>query len=650
MSKSKKSALQRAKELVDDVPLEEGDHWFAIATPWWGVFHACLHTSDVPKVRNDSLIDKPLSSKARKVAVLNPKLKEGSDFVFVPETSWDVIARELGCDWEIRREVIYHRTQQQLKIEAYPLAFKIFYWTSKETEPTALVDGTGRGVVVLGSRIHTLGQLLSEVWLAAPDDFRKKFPQFLSGIDSISSLRSTAVSNDPQIRVCFHTARAGDGKVEWVPTQKMPKRSKLLRLRLKPRAKKRQACDDEENFDEEQSEMSTEESEDEDDEHAGKLKTHSNGLSKTMTVKLGEFRLDNRSEVASGENRLYKLLIEQKPHGSDEMAWPSQRRELEWRMALEKGDTLDALDTTHSWFEARLLTAKRNKVHVHYRGWQSKWDEWIPRISSRIAPPYSRVSKWRSALKQHSLVQVGLQVPHVKKLKWRNATVIEVAPSTDEGVEQTKDGSDGVGLRVHVQVDDDDIWLPAHDDLLCESNTHSESSPLTKRERRLLSHDDSLASESSEAPEDVAVEKEGGDGDVIEIHSGEDDDDTSLVDCEGSSSPPIRPPRAAKAARVGPARNLNASFRQVQDQSRSSAGRTPAKLASRKRLSRAQTSSDDTTPEPVSPGINADHVNSHELQTLWTQVGNDLQALQMSWGQLGERLVAFVESSQPAQD
>ncbi|POM78300.1 Hypothetical protein PHPALM_4185 [Phytophthora palmivora] len=637
MVKSKTPALQRAKELSDSAPLEEGSHWFAVATPWWGTFHSCPVAKDAPKVRNDALIDKLLSSKVRKVAILKPNLEEGSDFVLVPESSWDVIARELDYDWEIRREVIYHRSQQELQLEPYPFTFKIFYWTTGETEPVELVDETDRGVVVLGSRVHTLGQLFSEVWLSAPDDFRQKFPQLLSDIDPMClPTNSRAVPKSSQIRVCLQSVRASDGKVEWMPIEKMQKRTRVAPTsltRLKPRAKKRQARDcDDESSDNQQSEVEGEESEVDELHYSGQFKTDPNGLSAMMNVKLGNLRLDNRSEVASGDARLHKVLIEQKSHGSSEgMSWQSQGHELQWRMDLTKGDTLDAFDTSRSWFEARLLAAKRNKVLVHYRGWESKWDEWILRTSPRIAPPYSRVSKWRSALRPHSLVQIGLQVPRLKHVKWRNATVIEVTPSTDDDVELVQGGSDGIGLRVHVHVDNDEIWLPAHDDLLCRSNTHNESSALTKRERQLLSHDDSFASDSSDAPE--------GDGEdnILEIDGGEDDNETNLMDRSSSSS--SRPPKLINAARVGPARDLNASFRQVQDHGRSSPGRTPAR---RRNLGRTQGFSDDTSPEPVSP---TKQLNSRTLKTLWTQVGNDLQALQSSWGELGESLVALIESS-----
>ncbi|KAF1780010.1 hypothetical protein Pcac1_g5344 [Phytophthora cactorum] len=631
VSKSKKPVLQHARELPNDAQLEQGDNWFAVATSWWDQFQAAPKAKDAPSVRNDSLIDKQLSSKTRKVSILKPKLEEGADFVFVPEASWEVIARGLDFDWEIRREVIYQRSQQMLQIEPYPFAFKIFSWTADETEPVELVDDAGREVVVLGSRNHSLGQVLSEVWLAAPVEFHRQFPELLGSVDPIcSSLKSlTTASDDQQIRVCYHSVRAIDGTMEWMPIEKMQKRTRTSRtsLRLKRRAKKRQEREKEASCDERSS-----------DESEAEFDVQLKEDHPEMNVKLGDLRLDKRSEVASGSARLHELLIEQKPKGDGDMGWPTQGRELQWRMTLAKGDLLDALDTSREWFEARLLAARRNKVHVHYRSWETKWDEWISRTSPRLAPPYSRVPRWRSALPPHSLVQVGLEVPRLKHTKWRNATVIEVVPTTDV---EAQGNSDGVGLRVHVQVDDDDIWLPAHDDLLCRSNTHNESSPLTKRERRLLSHDDSLASETiEEAAEEAGEDEE--EYEVVEADGDEQDsDDPNLMDHEGPSSPPPRATNAAElAAASRAARSLSTSFTEVEDRRQSSAGRTPGQAWSR---GQSQVSSNDTSPEPVSPAPRADRSNSRELRTMWAQMSRDLQALQASWTQLGEGLFAAVE-------
>ncbi|KAF1787544.1 Chromo domain-like [Phytophthora cactorum] len=570
VSKSKKPVLQHARELPNDAQLEQGDNWFAVATSWWDQFQAAPKAKDAPS----------LSSKTRKVSILKPKLEEGADFVFVPEASWEVIARGLDFDWEIRREVIYQRSQQMLQIEPYPFAFKIFSWTADETEPVELVDDAGREVVVLGSRNHSLGQVLSEVWLAAPVEFHRQFPELLGSVDPIcSSLKSLTTASDDQQIPNSHITHS---------------------LRLKRRAKKRQEREKEASCDERSS-----------DESEAEFDVQLKEDHPEMNVKL----------VASGSARLHELLIEQKPKGDGDMGWPTQGRELQWRMTLAKGDLLDALDTSREWFEARLLAARRNKVHVHYRSWETKWDEWISRGECTSTA---------------SLVQVGLEVPRLKHTKWRNATVIEVVPTRT----LRHKGSDGVGLRVHVQVDDDDIWLPAHDDLLCRSNTHNESSPLTKRERRLLSHDDSLASETiEEAAEEAGEDEE--EYEVVEADGDEQDsDDPNLMDHEGPSSPP---PRATNAAELAAASRAARSLSQVLLRLKTDASRRLG-VHLVKRGAAAVTSFQQRHLARASiPSSKTDRSNSRELRTMWAKMSRDLQALQASWTQLGEGLFAAVE-------
>ena len=354
------------------------------------------------------------------------------------------------------------------------------------------MDEAGEVVVLLGYRTDTLGRLLSEVWLAAPDEFRHQFPQFLFGIDPTSpSLPDTTTSADvSRVRACYHKSWASNSELVWVSIDQMLKRSRGVpkSLQLKPRVTKRQACLDEGSRDGQQRGEDDGASELDPGEGFDELEEDRGGLITTMNLKLDDLRLDRRSEVATSDARLHELLIEQKTQGAGGFGWPSQGAELRWRVHLTKGNTLDVLDTTPSWLEARLLTTKCTKVCVHYRSWESKWDEWITRTSPRIAPPYSRVPKWRSALKAHDLVQVGVQVPRLRHTKWRNATVIDVvsAASVGTGKKGKRSDGDGVGLQVHVQVDGGDFWLPAHDDLLCQVNTHTESSALSKRELELL--------------------------------------------------------------------------------------------------------------------------------------------------------------------
>lgn len=167
-----------------------------------------------------------------------------------------------------------------------------------------------------------------------------KVPQFLSGIDTTSSITRPAASESQRIRACYRTIRLVDGEEVWTPIEKMMKRSRTppTSLRLKPRAKKRQVRDDDgENADEEDGD--DEQSEAEFDEHADQLKGDRSGLSALMNTKLVDLRLDNRSETASGPARIHELLVEQKLQGaanSGEMEWPSQGLEMQWRMDLAK--------------------------------------------------------------------------------------------------------------------------------------------------------------------------------------------------------------------------------------------------------------------------------------------------------------------------
>ena len=51
---------------------------------------------------------------------------------------------------------------------------------------------------------------------------------------------------------------------------------------------------------------------------------------------------------------------------------------------LEKGQWVDVKDTINEWLEAQVIDVKENKVHIHYNGWGTRWDEWIIMDSDRI--------------------------------------------------------------------------------------------------------------------------------------------------------------------------------------------------------------------------------------------------------------------------
>jgi hypothetical protein len=50
------------------------------------------------------------------------------------------------------------------------------------------------------------------------------------------------------------------------------------------------------------------------------------------------------------------------------------------------GDKIDCLDTAKTWLSATVIGVRDNEIQVHYKGWDSNWDEWIDIYSDRIAP------------------------------------------------------------------------------------------------------------------------------------------------------------------------------------------------------------------------------------------------------------------------
>lgn len=101
------------------------------------------------------------------------------------------------------------------------------------------------------------------------------------------------------------------------------------------------------------------------------------------------------------------------------------------------------------------------RVKVHYRGWTAKWDEWLSRESTRLAPLHSRVRDWRAFALDDEL-QVGFPLASKSYPEWRNARVVDV-----------ERGEDGKVARIQVSVDAGKaLWMDAQDELLCPPRTH----------------------------------------------------------------------------------------------------------------------------------------------------------------------------------
>lgn len=121
----------------------------------------------------------------------------------------------------------------------------------------------------------------------------------------------------------------------------------------------------------------------------------------------------------SSEKQWRQLLVESKFEAatcSDELiAWRhgkffSDVQANAWRFELQIGQLVDALDTDKRWYESRIVDMDAVYVKVHYRGWTSKWDEWMRRTSARLAPLHTNVPNWR-AFQVGDSIMVGKDVP-----------------------------------------------------------------------------------------------------------------------------------------------------------------------------------------------------------------------------------------------
>ena len=63
------------------------------------------------------------------------------------------------------------------------------------------------------------------------------------------------------------------------------------------------------------------------------------------------------------------------------------------RLGFNPGDLVDAMDLEGVWHEGVVRDVDPQQGYrVHFRGWSSRWDEWVETTSERIQPSYSKVS------------------------------------------------------------------------------------------------------------------------------------------------------------------------------------------------------------------------------------------------------------------
>jgi len=68
-----------------------------------------------------------------------------------------------------------------------------------------------------------------------------------------------------------------------------------------------------------------------------------------------------------------------------------KRLERRLGLGLEVGDECDCLDG-NKWRKVSIIQASKDSLKVHWEGWDARWDEHIPRDSSRLQPLGSQAS------------------------------------------------------------------------------------------------------------------------------------------------------------------------------------------------------------------------------------------------------------------
>ncbi len=85
---------------------------------------------------------------------------------------------------------------------------------------------------------------------------------------------------------------------------------------------------------------------------------------------------------------------------------------------FEIGEQIDCEDTVKKWLNAEVVAIRNSEFKVHYSGWSSKYDEWLPDGTRRA------LKQWRRAL----VVSANnrLDVRHLESEQWLEARVLQV--------------------------------------------------------------------------------------------------------------------------------------------------------------------------------------------------------------------------------
>ncbi|ETI46572.1 hypothetical protein, variant 2 [Phytophthora nicotianae] len=429
MAPSKRMEILAAdleQQLRED-QLREGDDWFLVSSAWWTRVLGASTSDDTDddaddsddalprgnselRVHNAPLLELELSSQKREVTVLKPMLVEGRDYRLVSQRVWNQLSDRFGFDWEISRPVITRGPAKNRIVEVNPVIFEVLGWRTGLEKPAELIDAEQKPLILTASEKCSLKELQLKIWKAAAEpQLREMFPDVTQ--DNVSLA----------VQVCYRI----DEDSSWTPLR----------------------------------------------DAVVKEERPTNGFTSSgdpdilvESTTVGELQLEQR-DYKPGKEKLHHLLVEgrfvaQQGHDWRQGKFYSEIQAEAWRFTLQKDQLIDALDTDKKWYESRVVDLTEAQVKVHYRGWTAKWDEWINRTSSRLAPLHTKVRNWRD-FQLNDEILVGRVVNGKSYPEWRIARVTDLEKNEMDD-----------SLRIELEVGGNKQWMDAQDEMLCPVGTH----------------------------------------------------------------------------------------------------------------------------------------------------------------------------------
>jgi len=123
------------------------------------------------------------------------------------------------------------------------------------------------------------------------------------------------------------------------------------------------------------------------------------------------------------------------------------------------GQEVDASDSDHQWYHARILKIRDTMVRVHFYGWSSRWDAWVKKSMTRLLPHGCKTDdRWFASLAVRDTIEFCVLHPMTKRPMWHLGTIICI--SKDRTSLCILPHTEQQGRRVRIRYHPDSITPP----------------------------------------------------------------------------------------------------------------------------------------------------------------------------------------------